>query len=96
MKAFSFVEKSALPKNYVLDYLVLMRGYPVCIVEAKSPDAAQQAIDEARVYAQLLNQNFPTKINPVGRCRYGFPLEHAQASAAAPRPPCCRSTCKLL
>ena len=66
MSALSFVDKSALPKNYVPDYLEFLEGYPVCVIEAKSPDvSAQQAIDEARLYAQLLNQNFPTKINPV-------------------------------
>ena len=66
MSALSFVDKSALPKNYVPDYLVFLEGYPVCVIEAKSTDvSAQQAIDEARLYAQLLNQNFPTKINPV-------------------------------
>ena len=67
MKALSFVNKSTLPKNYIPDYLILLHGYPVCVIEAKPPElSAQQAIDEARLYAQLLNQNFPTKINPIG------------------------------
>ena len=66
MRGLSFVNKSALPKGYVPDYIIFFKGYPVLVIEAKPPDVAvKQAIDEARMYGQLLNQNFPTKINPV-------------------------------
>ena len=67
MSSLSFVDKSALPKgNYVPDYIVFFHGYPVCVVEAKAPDVAvKQAIEEARMYADVLNQHFPTKINPI-------------------------------
>jgi hypothetical protein len=62
----SFVSKTALPKNYVPDYLLLFHGYPVAVVEAKSPDvSAEQALAEARTYAQVLNQHFPSRVNPV-------------------------------
>ena len=60
------MNKSALPKGYIPDYIVFFNGYPILVIEAKSPDVGiKQAIDEARMYGQLLNQNFPTKINPV-------------------------------
>jgi hypothetical protein len=53
-------------ESYVPDYIVFFDGYPSLVIEAKSPDVAvKQAIDEARMYGQLLNQSFPTKINPV-------------------------------
>ncbi|MGC2413059.1 MAG: hypothetical protein WA459_10240 [Stellaceae bacterium] len=62
----SFVDKSALPRGYVPDYVIFFGGYPVCVVEAKSPDvSAEQAVSEARLYSQLLNENFPTGKNPV-------------------------------
>ena len=66
MRGLPFVDKSALPKGYVPDYIVFFNGYPILVIEAKPPEVAvKQAIDEARMYGQVLNQNFPTKINPV-------------------------------
>lgn len=66
LRTLSFVDKSSLPRGYFPDYIVFFNGYPILVIEAKSPDVAvKQAIDEARLYGQLLNQNFPTKINPV-------------------------------
>ena len=66
MRVLSFVDKSSLPKGYVPDYIIFFNGYPILVIEAKPPDVAvKQAIDEARMYGQLLNQHFPTKINPV-------------------------------
>lgn len=62
----SFVSKTALPKGYIPDYLVFFHGYPVLVIEAKSAQvSADQAIGEARAYADVLNRNFPPKINPV-------------------------------
>src|SRR5438105_14856168 len=40
LRAFSFVTKSSLPKNYVPDYLIFFYGYPVLVIEAKSPAMA--------------------------------------------------------
>jgi Type I restriction enzyme R protein N terminus (HSDR_N) len=66
MRALPFVEKSALPKGYIPDYIVFFNGHPILVIEAKPPEVAiKQALDEARMYGQVLNQNFPTKINPV-------------------------------
>jgi len=62
----SFVQKSALPKNYIPDYIIFFQGFPICVVEAKAPEVSvQQAIAEARMYGGILNQHFPTGINPV-------------------------------
>src|SRR5438045_3125630 len=62
----SFVDKSALPRGYIPDYVIFFSGFPVCVIEAKSPDvSAEQAISEARLYSQLLNENFPAGKNPV-------------------------------
>jgi hypothetical protein len=66
MGSLSFVDKTALPRNYIPDYVIFFRGLPVCVVEAKAPDVrVQLAIDEARLYADVLNKQFPPKINPI-------------------------------
>jgi hypothetical protein len=64
--ALTFVEKSTLPKNYVPDYLLFFEGFPVCVIEAKGPEIdVEQAISEARLYAQVLNAQFPSGTHPV-------------------------------
>lgn len=66
MGSLSFVEKTSLPRNYIPDYMVFFHGLPVCVVEAKAPDVpVAKAIEEARVYADILNRQFPTKLNPI-------------------------------
>ena len=66
MSVLSFVSKSSLPKNYIPDYFVFIHGYPVCVLEAKKPEeSVELALGEARMYAQLPNQQFPPKINPI-------------------------------
>lgn len=66
MGSLSFVEKTALPRNYIPDYAIFFDGYPVCIIEAKAPDVSvKKAISEARLYADTLNKHFPAKINPI-------------------------------
>jgi hypothetical protein len=50
MRVLPFVDKSALPKGYIPDYIVFFNGYPILVVEAKPPEVAiKQAIDEARM-----------------------------------------------
>jgi type I site-specific restriction endonuclease len=62
----SFVTKSALPKNYIPDYLIFFSGFPTCVVEAKAPEIpVEQALQEARLYSQVLNSNFPSGTNPI-------------------------------
>ena len=66
MGVLSFVQKTSLPRNYVPDYVVFFHGLPICVVEAKAADVAvRQAIDEARLYADTLNKQFPTRFNPI-------------------------------
>jgi hypothetical protein len=66
LRAFSFVSKASLPRDYVPDYLVFLFGFPVLVIEAKSPlMGANVAIAEARLYAHVLNENFPSGTNPV-------------------------------
>ena len=66
MGALSFVEKTTLPRSYVPDYVVFFHGLPVCVVEAKAPDGpVRMAIEEARLYADTLNKQFPSKVNPI-------------------------------
>lgn len=67
MGSFRFVEKASLPKGYVPDYMIFIAGLPVCVIEAKAPGVSvQQAISEARTYADHLNKQFATRVNPVG------------------------------
>lgn len=64
--AMRFTDKAALPKNYVPDFVLFFLGLPICVVEAKQPEISiETAIKEARLYGQILNQNFPSGINPV-------------------------------
>lgn len=64
--SMDFTSKAALPKNYIPDFVVFFLGFPVCVVEAKQPDiSVEKAIMEARLYGQVLNQNFPSGVNPV-------------------------------
>src|ERR1700722_10495192 len=66
MGSLSFVNKASLPRNYIPDYVIFFRGLPICVVEAKAPDVpAQVAIEEARMYADVLNKQFPAKVNPI-------------------------------
>ena len=66
LRAFSFVTKSSLAKDYVPDYLIFFYGFPVLVIEAKSPTILSTvAISEARLYAHLLNDSFPPNTNPV-------------------------------
>lgn len=59
MGVLSFVEKTTLPRNYVPDYVVFFHGLPV-------PDVpVRKAIEEARLYADTLNKQFPSKVNPI-------------------------------
>ena len=66
MGSLTFVDKAALPRNYVPDYVIFFHGLPVCVVEAKAPDVSVlRAIQEARIYADILNKNFPARMNPI-------------------------------
>jgi hypothetical protein len=50
---------------YYPDYVVLLSGVPLMVVEAKVPtDKIDRALDEARMYAAKLNELFPSGLNP--------------------------------
>lgn len=52
------------PKYYFPDYLIVMRGMPLLVVEAKAPNTdLGLAFSEARLYAAEVNSLFPHKIN---------------------------------
>lgn len=60
------IDKGGSKKIYFPDYLIVIRGYPLVIIEAKKPgEPLEEAYREARLYAQELNSTFPTDINPV-------------------------------
>ncbi len=62
------IEKGDAKKVYRPDYIVLLAGLPVLVVEAKRPDEdLDEAIREARLYAAELNSFYPTGVNPCVR-----------------------------
>ena len=62
------IDKGKTEKLYHLDYVLLIAGIPVFIVEAMRPDEDPvAALREARLYAQELNASFPSGINPCQR-----------------------------
>jgi hypothetical protein len=54
-------------KSYYPDYIIVFRGLPVAVIEAKAPgEDLMEGFREARLYACELNAVFPSKINPLG------------------------------
>jgi hypothetical protein len=52
--------------GYIPDYSIWKTGFPLAIVEAKSPDESiEEAIREARLYATEINKRYPPNINPI-------------------------------
>lgn len=59
-------KKAGRKKGYIPDYSIWLRGLPIVIVEAKSPDVAiHVGLDEARSYAFEINKRYPPKVNPI-------------------------------
>ena len=60
------IEKGRAKKLYYPDYIVLLQGLPVIVIEAKHPDDdnLEEALREARLYATEINALFPSKFNP--------------------------------
>lgn len=62
------VGKGQNKKYYYPDYLVMIRGIPTLVVEAKKPEESlDSGYAEARLYAQEVNASFPHKVNV---CQY--------------------------
>jgi GTPase SAR1 family protein len=62
------IDKSAGKRaGYIPDYSVWLGGFPLIIVEAKSPEeTVEKALREARLYAGEINKRYPPNINPIG------------------------------
>lgn len=53
-------------RGYYPDYLVYLKGFPVCVLEAKGPhENVAGGFREAQLYALELNKAFPSGLNPV-------------------------------
>jgi len=62
------VGKGASRKLYFPDYIAVLAGLPLLVLEAKAPgESVQQALAEARLYGNEINALFPTRINPCFR-----------------------------
>jgi hypothetical protein len=81
------INKGASKKLYYPDYMVVLAGLPVLVVEAKAPgEDIEQALAEARLYGAELNALFPTGLNPCIRliaCN-GHDLQSSPADTAEP------------
>lgn len=65
IKPSEFGKKSGVPFGDYPDYSVWLRGFPVLLVEVKTPKVdAAVGYKEAQLYAQSLNNNYPAGLNP--------------------------------
>jgi len=59
-------KKAGKKHGYVPDYSIWLSGFPLIIIEAKSPDIdIEVGLREARLYAAEINKRYPPKINPI-------------------------------
>jgi energy-coupling factor transporter ATP-binding protein EcfA2 len=59
------IDKGGSAKVYYPDYIIILRGLPLVVIEAKRPGAnLDDAFREARLYATEVNARFPNAINP--------------------------------
>ena len=81
------IGKGTAKKLYYPDYMVVLAGLPVLVIEAKAPhESAERGLAEARLYANELNALFPSGVNPCIRvvaCN-GPDLLSAPVDAAEP------------
>jgi hypothetical protein len=62
------IGKGTSRKLYFPDYLVVLAGMPVLVIEAKAPgEDLDEALAEARLYGNEVNALFPSGVNPCGR-----------------------------
>ncbi len=58
------IGKGQKQKYYFPDYIVVIRGIPTLVLEAKKPDEdLENAYSEARLYAEEINAGFPHNVN---------------------------------
>lgn len=81
------IGKGISKKLYYPDYMVVLAGLPVLVVEAKAPgESIDHGLAEARLYGTELNALFPSGINPCIRvvaCN-GGELQSAPVDTANP------------
>jgi len=59
------IDKGGSKKIYFPDYVIILNGFPIAIIEAKRPgEDVDEGFREARLYACELNATYPRKINP--------------------------------
>jgi len=60
------IDKGNAKKLYYPDYIIILHGLPLLVIEAKHPDDndLEEAMREARLYATEINSLFPSKLNP--------------------------------
>jgi hypothetical protein len=62
------IGKGKEQKLYYPDYIVVLAGLPVLVVEAKAPgEDLEEAYREARLYAAELNSLYPSSLNPASK-----------------------------
>ena len=62
------IDKGKASKLYHPDYVILIAGVPLLVVEVKKPEEdCLDAYREARLYAAELNSYFPSGVNPCAR-----------------------------
>lgn len=86
IKAFE-IEKRKNRKVYYPDYVIVVSGFPLLIIEAKPPtEELDEAYREARLYSTELNSIFPHDINPVQAilCTNGVKIIGGFADADTP------------
>jgi predicted RNA-binding protein with RPS1 domain len=67
IKSFE-IEKRQNKKRYYPDYVVVISGFPLLVIEVKRPsEDLEEAYREARLYSSEINSFFPHKINPTTR-----------------------------
>ena len=81
------IGKGSNRRIYFPDYLAVLAGLPLLVIEAKAPsESVELSLDEARLYANEINSLLPSGINPCGRvvaCN-GRRLLSAPVDTAAP------------
>jgi len=60
------IDKGTAGKIYFPDYLIIIAGFPLVVIEAKAPtEDVIEAYREARLYAGEINAQYQSGLNPV-------------------------------
>lgn len=62
------IEKGQSKHYYFPDYVVIIDGFPMVLIEAKAPKAdLMEALREARLYASEINSSYKQSVNPCSK-----------------------------